>query len=290
MVAIVVALVIAVLFYMRAPSSARVHANTGALSFRVPAAPDVASRLSWSVDGAEVCELLPSDDFSLDASAPETRCVDTGAGGGSLWFDPGLNVSLAGLASGVEVLIDRVAESDDAGCVTLRLADGSVQSLCHPVRVVYDVGAAGDAVLLPVVSHTVSVGEEVFWQTLSNRPVLFDGDVQLTRESVFGDDRFASEQFDLIVGDFVELRGDGPNYIQGLVHIADNKSMEVAVTVSAGEAVLKRMSRDPITLDAPFASHLMRDPTLIATWALLTLVGAGVLALFEVGLIERFRK
>ncbi len=271
---------ITLFFYVRAPSAARVYATTGALSYVTPKEREISGRISWPVRQGLLCLERGSRDFVLDAENTDWDCIDGGnALTGSIWFSPAVEVLIRSADDGVDIFFTPQNESEET-TLNFRRRDGTLTPISGRAKLSLD--AAQPSFVLPVISQAVWVGQATEWQSLEAHPVLQHGSISLIRESVFGDILFSSERFELALGDFVELKGREPDYIQGLLQVTPGEFFDVALTVSKGDAWLHRLSRDPIRLDAPLAAHFFRDPALVIIGTIFTVIAGLIIGLLQI--------
>ena len=275
-------------FYIQADSANRIRSITGALAFTTPESLSVSSRIVWPIEYALVCKIIFDQSFVERLSEGSTPCGNPDSRvllSGTLWFSPGLRVRLMHDATGTEAYFEREPGTVGDAHLQHRAIDGTLRELALPTRLILARPNTPNAksLVLPLFSAAVDIGVAVDSQMLTNAAVLESGSVALVRESFIGEALFSSEQFSLSLGDFLELRAKPPHFVQGVLRIHPSAPIEVALTLHDGTSTLRRPMRDPVNLNAPLAVHLVRDPSLVITWAFISLVVGATITLLQLG-------
>lgn len=282
----VLGIFVLVAFYIKPPSAIRIVANTASFTLEIPPDSDIHTRLSWPLSGGILCNSNNDGSFTLeDSASEEADCSGIADLSGTLWFQPGaiVNVSMQNRRQ-FDIQIDHVSTDIEPLGVVLRNRKGIPIKVNAPARIRVSLPTDGTSspIVLPVVSRIFKIGQEVSWQALTTKAILQHGNVALVRKSFFGDILFPSEEFALVLGDWLRLESEGTDYVQGVVQIKEGSSIDVAVTASGGNVWLHRFARDPLHLDTPLAAQLIKDPTLILVWGILALIIGGWLRLIEI--------
>lgn len=273
-------------FYIQADSAARVRSVTGTLVFSTPVSSAVSGRLAWPLEHAVVCAIGAEQPFIETPPKGPAPCGNSVAPlFGTLWFSPGLQVTLTHDTNGTEAFFEPELATADAASLLHRDIDGNLHELSLPTRLILARPGTPNArpLVLPLVSAAVDIGVALDSQMLANTAVLETGSVALVRESFIGEALFSSEQFSLSLGDLLELRAEPPHYVQGVLRIHPGAPIDVALTLHDGTTTLRRPMRDPVNLNAPLAVHLVRDPSLVITWAFISLVFGAAITLLQMG-------
>ena len=274
-------------FYMRAPTSARVEAITGSMTFATPNDTSLGGKLSWPISGGWLCEGNDGDQFTPSVSRSKEVCVERDEKlGGTLWFSGGVNVQVDAYSDKTEIYIN--TNRAEAETILLRELDGTEKTLALPMHFALPNDPTIEHRVLPLASENVRIGRTVSLQSLTNQPVLQNGTASLVRESFFGEILFDTDVHKLILGDVIDVRAVGnEDFVQGVIQIEQDATFSVAITAANSEIVLHRISRDPLLINAPLATSVVRDPSIVAIWALLSLVFGGMISWLQLSSMRR---